>query len=405
MTTTAQEAGGSAYARELHEAAADVDAFSAWRAAQIAAGACDCNECWWKHRARTAEQRLAAVERITAPQTDTVKLAREWLAGDVSLTGAQMTVIAQALIDTAAVHPLTPWMLLVSIMAERDRLAARLERIERRYAGRPLTFDETAAMRLADEVAVLVRRKVIDARSPAGDALLDFRDPPSTPRADRIARLEAENDELRKSAATWKRVAEGAIADRARLDVENTVLIDQWWRAAQSLENYEANHGARCDAEQEQYATIAESACRMLGSIVSHLHELPSADGRSARAIESMISEATTFLSAPGQEVHGLRAQLAARDRSIDACTARIADILAWQAETMQALENLGATLTATDEKHSRVQFALETTATVLGLLAADPAAAFIETRLSDVVDEMRKALGGQGLTESGTTE
>lgn len=43
---------------------------------------------------------------------------------------------------------------------------------------------------LADEVAVLVRRKVIDSRDPAADALLDFRDPPSTPRADRMAVLE-----------------------------------------------------------------------------------------------------------------------------------------------------------------------------------------------------------------------
>ena len=47
------------------------------------------------------------------------------------------------------------------------------------------------AERLADEVAVLVRRGVLDSRSPAADALLDFRDPPSSPRADRLSELEA----------------------------------------------------------------------------------------------------------------------------------------------------------------------------------------------------------------------
>jgi hypothetical protein len=56
---------------------------------------------------------------------------------------------------------------------------------------RPLrSFDQLGADRLADEVAVLVRRRVIDARSPAADALLDYRNPPSTPRADRLADLE-----------------------------------------------------------------------------------------------------------------------------------------------------------------------------------------------------------------------
>lgn len=34
---------------------------------------------------------------------------------------------------------------------------------------------------LADEVQRLVERRVIDARSPAADALLDFRNPPNRP--------------------------------------------------------------------------------------------------------------------------------------------------------------------------------------------------------------------------------
>lgn len=55
-----------------------------------------------------------------------------------------------------------------------------------------MTFDRRAADALADEVGVLIYRKVIDARSPAGDALLDYRQPPSSPRADRLAGLEAQ---------------------------------------------------------------------------------------------------------------------------------------------------------------------------------------------------------------------
>lgn len=51
-------------------------------------------------------------------------------------------------------------------------------------------FDKRCADALADEVAVLVRRKVIDSRSPAADALLDYRSLPSSPRADRLAVLE-----------------------------------------------------------------------------------------------------------------------------------------------------------------------------------------------------------------------
>ena len=48
-------------------------------------------------------------------------------------------------------------------------------------------FDRLCADRLADEVAVLVRRGALDSRSPAADALLDYREPPSSSRADRLA--------------------------------------------------------------------------------------------------------------------------------------------------------------------------------------------------------------------------
>lgn len=59
------------------------------------------------------------------------------------------------------------------------------------YAMTAPPFDRRAANALADEVAVLVRRQVIDSRSPAADALLDYREPPSSPRADRLALLDA----------------------------------------------------------------------------------------------------------------------------------------------------------------------------------------------------------------------
>lgn len=46
------------------------------------------------------------------------------------------------------------------------------------------------AGRLADEVDALIRSRVIDSRSPAADALLDFREPPRTPRSDRLGELD-----------------------------------------------------------------------------------------------------------------------------------------------------------------------------------------------------------------------
>lgn len=71
-------------------------------------------------------------------------------------------------------------------------------------------FGKRAADILADEVNALVRRKVIDARSPAADALLDYRDPPYTERSDRMADVERENEQLHaqlvKAAATTMRM-------------------------------------------------------------------------------------------------------------------------------------------------------------------------------------------------------
>ena len=49
-------------------------------------------------------------------------------------------------------------------------------------------FDKRDADILADEVAVLIKRGVIDSRSICGDALLDYRNPPSSERSDRLFR-------------------------------------------------------------------------------------------------------------------------------------------------------------------------------------------------------------------------
>lgn len=76
------------------------------------------------------------------------------------------------------------------------------------------------AARLADEVDVLVRRKVIDHRSPAADALLDFREPPSTERSCRLAELEQARDrekEREESLREQLAAAHRTIADDAAL--------------------------------------------------------------------------------------------------------------------------------------------------------------------------------------------
>jgi len=53
------------------------------------------------------------------------------------------------------------------------------------------------AEKLADEVDVLVRTHKLDSRSPAADALLDYRNPPQTERSDRIVELGKENQKLK----------------------------------------------------------------------------------------------------------------------------------------------------------------------------------------------------------------
>lgn len=78
--------------------------------------------------------------------------------------------------------------------------------------------------RLADEVAVLVRQRVVDQRSPVADALLDFREPPASERADRLVVLEKENTTLRERVATLE-------ADRA---IDSVLADEHSWRLTEA---------------------------------------------------------------------------------------------------------------------------------------------------------------------------
>lgn len=95
-------------------------------------------------------------------------------------------------------------------------LLDRIDRLEKALDAAPVrTFDSRCADALADEVDLLVRRRVIDIRSPAADALLDYRNPPSTQRSDRLLTLEAELARLTPSGqvAEDEAVLGGALGD------------------------------------------------------------------------------------------------------------------------------------------------------------------------------------------------
>lgn len=79
-----------------------------------------------------------------------------------------------------------------------DRLQSALDEIYRLTAQTPV-WDKRGAERLADEVAALIWRRMINSDSPAADALLDYREPPSSSRSDRLALFDevtAERDRL-----------------------------------------------------------------------------------------------------------------------------------------------------------------------------------------------------------------
>lgn len=103
----------------------------------------------------------------------------------------------------------------VLLVAAVNALPELLGELERYRAAEAAPFDRRCADALADEVATLVRRGLLDSRSPAADALLDYRDPPSTPRADRMAQLEMEIERLRSWMTRMRALEAVAIAARA----------------------------------------------------------------------------------------------------------------------------------------------------------------------------------------------
>jgi len=142
--------------------------------------------------------------------------------------------------------------LVMGLRAHEECSHGRLHReaadeIERLKSGGSRPFDKRAADRLADEVAVLIRRHVIDARSPAGDALLDFRDPPQSERSDRLWLLEAERDAL--AAKVQAAMAEiGLLRDRVDSAREIDRLAARLATAAEMADGlYEDCHDAGID--------------------------------------------------------------------------------------------------------------------------------------------------------------
>lgn len=70
-------------------------------------------------------------------------------------------------------------------------------------------LDRRCADALADEVDVLVRTRIIDSRSPAADALLDYRNgKPTTERSDRIVALERELETAKRELTAARRALE-----------------------------------------------------------------------------------------------------------------------------------------------------------------------------------------------------
>lgn len=157
---------------------------------------------------------------------------------------------------------------------------------------------------LADEVAVLVRRKVIDSRSPAADALLDFRDPPSTPRADRMAGLEgghlalqAQVTELTEHLAAADKSA-AAAANRAEIA---RTRVEELEREQSKLEKeLDARDAVVSDLESERDALRAQSVRRAEAlRKVEHVRPFTAVDGRDDRPRCPVCGAAAPMHAAP----------------------------------------------------------------------------------------------------------
>lgn len=84
---------------------------------------------------------------------------------------------------------------------------------------------------MADEVATLIRRGILDARSTAGDALIDYRnpEPPYTERSDRIADLQSDLAEARGVIeCAYREGWEDAIRDVDTYNHANGMIERSW---------------------------------------------------------------------------------------------------------------------------------------------------------------------------------
>lgn len=190
-----------------------------------------------------------------------------------------------------------------ALVAEAGTLRARVAELERdrvatlAYVATFSPFTRRAADALADEVAVLVRRKIIDSRSPAADALLDYRNPPSTERADRMAKLEAERDALTRQLEESGREHDATIAMLARAGA----LLDRTNRGlVQFADELEAAADTATPAQLRQLA-------RGMPAVLARAPRMPADDriATIATALEVIASDPRAALVAGG----------AARDR------------------------------------------------------------------------------------------
>lgn len=164
-----------------------------------ASGNCDLHRVDWRARAIAAEserdRERERADRFTPPQSGLCSAHRE--PGHYECSTCYFTP--------------ADWQEHVrQHLEEREKETARADRAERECIALVKDygpFAKRASDSLADEVAALVRRRVIDSRSPAADALLDYRDPPSSPRADRLAELESDRDSLRAELNRYKSAA------------------------------------------------------------------------------------------------------------------------------------------------------------------------------------------------------
>lgn len=117
-------------------------------------------------------------------------------------------------------------------------------------------FDRNCADKLADEVAVLVRRRVIDSRSAAADALLDYRNPPVTPRSERLSELEAQLAASEAGHLEHQAFAEQLMATNERLGRELAALTTEF-----------ATYRARWNEEQLPWKAMHDAAVAQIADL------------------------------------------------------------------------------------------------------------------------------------------